>query len=279
MDITGVETGFATVNHAQLYYEIAGEGQPFVMIHAGIADSRQWNNEFAHFSERFRVLRYDLRGYGKSEPVEGEYSHLADLSALLDRLHLDQPLILMGCSMGGSLALNFALTYPSGVKALILVDSGPTGLELDTPDPDELFKEAEQAYDSGDLERASEIETRIWFDGMGRNPDQVDQAMRRLVYEMNYIALSNQAKGLGVRTPDTAFPAAARLGELDMPVLILIGDQDLPYMIAAADYMVERISSARKMIIEDAAHLPNMDQHEKFQKIVSTFLEEIGPGN
>ena len=81
------QSGFATLNHAHIYYEMAGEGQPFIMIHAGIADSRQWNNEFAYFSKRFRVVRYDLRGYGKSEPVEGEFSHLQDMAALLDYLN------------------------------------------------------------------------------------------------------------------------------------------------------------------------------------------------
>ena len=133
MDEIRVDSGFANINNARIYYEIAGRGQPFVMIHAGVADSRQWNNEFASFANRFRVLRYDLRGYGKSEPVEGEFSHLQDLKTLVDYLHLDEPLILMGCSMGGGLAMNFALTYPSKTKALIMVDSGPPGLERQEP--------------------------------------------------------------------------------------------------------------------------------------------------
>ena len=273
MNDSRADTGFAAINNDQIYYEIAGEGQPFVMIHAGVADSRQWNNEFAHFVERFCVLRYDLRGYGKSEPVEGEFSHLQDLSALLDFLQLDPPVILMGCSMGGGLAMDFALTYPSKTKALIMVDSGPTGLELDTPGPDDLFEEAEEAYKAGDLDRVAEIETQIWFDGMGRTPGQVNPAMRQLAHEMNRTALSHDAKGLGKRIPDTEVPAVERLGELSVPVLVVVGDQDIPYMLAAADHMVEKIPSAQKGIIADAAHLPNMDQPDEFQRIVTEFLE------
>ncbi len=68
-------SGFAEINSARLYYEVAGQGPPFVMIHAGVADSRQWNEELRHFSEQFRVLRYDMRGYGKSEPVAGDFNH------------------------------------------------------------------------------------------------------------------------------------------------------------------------------------------------------------
>lgn len=272
MDKTRIDSDFAAINGAHIFYEIAGEGQPFVMIHAGVADNRQWNNEFGYFADRFRALRYDLRGYGKSEPVEGEFSHLQDLIALLDTLHLDQPLILMGCSMGGGLAMDFSLTNPSKVKALIMVDSGPSGLELDVPMPAK-FEEVEKAYNEGDLDRVAELETQIWFDGMGRTPTQVNQSMRRLAYAMNRNALAHDAKRLGKRLPDTNTPAAELLGALKIPVLIVVGAHDTPYILAAADHMIEKIPSCRKVIIEDAAHLPNMDHPGEFRKIVTEFLE------
>lgn len=273
IDETRVEAGFAAINDARIYYEMAGEGQPFVMIHAGIADRRQWNNEFSHFANRFRVLRYDMRGYGLSEPVDGEFSHLQDLWSLLDHLHLDRPVVLMGCSMGGSLAMDFALAYPSMVKSLIMVGSRPSGLKSDTPEPPE-FAEAEKAFNAGDLDRVAEIETHLWFDGTGRTPGQVDQAMRHLVFEMNRIALSYEAMGLGKRVPDAAVPAAGRLSELKIPVLIILGAHDIPYVPEAAAYMIEKIPSARKVIIEDAAHLPNMDQPGQFQSVITEFLNE-----
>src|SRR5207249_4893643 len=112
-------------NGARIYYEIAGDGDPFLMIHAGVADSRQWDNEFAYFASHYRVVRYDMRGYGKSEPVDGEYRHVQDLAALLDHLEIDRPIIAMGCSMGGGVAMSLGLSKPSMVKALIMVDSGP----------------------------------------------------------------------------------------------------------------------------------------------------------
>lgn len=163
------DSGLAAINDALIHYEIAGEGQTFVMIHAGVADTRQWNSEFAHFADRFRVVRYDLRGYGKSEPVDGEFSDLRDLNALLDHLHADGPFAVMGCSIGGGLAMDLALAQPSRVKALTMVDAGPTGLELDVPAPAK-FEEAEKAYNEGDLDLLAELETQIWFDGMGRTP-------------------------------------------------------------------------------------------------------------
>ena len=268
------KTGFVNIDGAQIYYETAGKGTPFVMIHAGVADSRQWNNEFALFARNYQVLRYDMRGYGKSEPVDGEFSHMSDLVSLLNALELQGPIVMMGCSMGGGLAMDFALTHPSRMRALIMVGSGPSGLELDVPTPAK-FAEAEEAYKAGDLDLTAEIETQIWFDGTDRAPQQVNQAMRKLAYEMNRKALDHEAKELGKRLPNTDTPAFDRLKELSIPVLVIVGAHDTPYILAAADYMIEKIPSTRKAIIEDAAHLPNMDQPQEFQTIVNAFLESL----
>lgn len=271
MTIPNLHAGFAPIDDARIFYEITGKGTPFIMIHAGVADSRQWNNEFAHFAGRFQVLRYDLRGYEKSEPVVGEFSHLQYLVALLDYLDLHQPLILMGCSMGGGLALDFALAHPDRVNALILVGSGPGGLEIDAPEWDK-FGEAEQAYLAGDMDRLVELETQIWFDGVGRTSAQVNSGMRRLACEMNRLALAHAAKGLGERLPNAEIPAAGRLAELAVPILAVIGEHDVPYLHLAADYMAEHIPSARKVVMADAAHLANMDHPDVFRRIVEEFL-------
>ena len=265
------KSGFVNVGDARLYYETAGQGIPFVMIHAGVADSRQWNNEFSFFANHYQVIRYDMRGYGKSEPVDGEFNHLDDLAAILNALGIQEPALIMGCSMGGGLAMDFALTHPDRVRALILVGSGPSGLELDVPSPAK-FADAEKAFEAGDLDLVAEIETQIWFDGSGRTPEQVNQGMRNLLYEMNRLALAHEAKQLGKRIPNSPVPAFDRLADLKIPVLIIAGAHDTPYILAAADYMVERIPSAQKVIIEDAAHLPNMDHPDEFQTHVTNFL-------
>jgi pimeloyl-ACP methyl ester carboxylesterase len=267
-------SGYAPVNHAGIYYEVAGDGAPLVMIHAGVADRRQWDNEFAYFRGDYLVLRYDLRGYGNSEPVEGEFSHMADLLGLLDYLRLDRPLILMGCSMGGGLAMDFALTHPSRARALIMVDAGPSGLELDVAKHPKSA-DAEKAYDEGDLDLVAELETQIWFDGMGRTASRVNPAMRKLVYDMDRRGLALDAKHLGKRLPDASVPAAGRLEELKVPVLIIVGAHDVPYMQSAASYMVERLPLAEKVILPDSAHLSNLDHPQDFQRIVSTFLDGL----
>ena len=274
MSMNQAESGYAPIGEAQLYYETDGQGTPFVMIHAGVADRRQWNNEFASFADSYRVIRYDMRGYGKSEPDEGEFSHLGDLLGLLDFLKIDEPIILMGCSMGGGLAMDFTLAHPTRVKALIMVGSGPGGLQLDVPTSPK-FAEVEKAFEAGDLERVAELETQIWFDGTDRSPEQVDPAMRNLLYEMNRLALAHEVKQLGKRLPNSPQPAFDRLDELDLPVLIVVGTQDTPYILAASEYMREKILSAQVVRFEDAAHLPNMDHPQEFQAAVREFLQSL----
>src|ERR671913_2365380 len=105
------ETGEAEVNGARVYYEVAGEGEPLVLVHAGIADSRMWEDQLTAFADRYRVIRYDMRGFGRTEIVEGPFSHHEDLHSLLNFEGLDR-VPLRGCSMGGGAVLAFALQYP-----------------------------------------------------------------------------------------------------------------------------------------------------------------------
>jgi pimeloyl-ACP methyl ester carboxylesterase len=121
---------------------------------------------------------------------------------------------------------------------------------------------AAAANKAGDLDLAAELEAQIWFDGMGRTPQQVNQAMHKLALDMNRNALANEARNLGQRLPDTEVQAATRLDQLRIPVLVVTGDQDIPYIQAAADYMMAHIPAAQRAVIADAAHLPNMDHPE-----------------
>lgn len=267
-------TGYAPVKGAQLYYEVAGEGHPVIFLHAGVADHRAWDGQVAEFAHKYRVVRYDLRGFGKSEPVEGEYAHHDDLLALMDYLDITSA-VLIGNSMGGGAALNVALLHPEKVSALVLVGSAPDDLELDVSDPP-LFRDAEAAWKAGDYDLMAEIEARIWFDGEGRTPDQVDPARRAHMLDMNRLALAHAVKRIGKVRPPLEPGSASRLHELSMPVLVLVGALDIAYMLAAADVMVEKIRNARKVVMQNTAHLPGLEYPEAFNQIVLDFLADAG---
>lgn len=268
-----VESGYAQVKGARLYYELAGVGAPFVMIHAGIADCRMWEGEFDAFKRSHRVLRFDMRGYGRSLPVDGEFNIQDDCEALLSSLGITDPIILMGCSMGGGLAIDFALSHPEAVAALILVGSDPAGLELDADWPDELLAQSEAAFEAGDVDRVAELDMRIWFDGVGRSPQDVDARARQVAFDMARRVTEHELKGIGTHVrKQAAMPAARRLRELLMPALIVIGENDLPYLKLAADFMAASIPNAAKVVIPNAGHLPNMEHPALFQDALRDFL-------
>src|SRR5947209_8694969 len=107
----GARSGLVSVHGTDLYYEELGEGHPVILLHAGIADSRMWDEQMPVLAERYRVVRYDLRGFGRSKMVAGAFSHRADLAALLDALGIASA-ALVGCSFGGRVATEFALEFP-----------------------------------------------------------------------------------------------------------------------------------------------------------------------
>ncbi len=272
--MTSVKTGYADVNGARLYYEIAGQGTPLVMIHAGISDSRMWEFEFVSFAVSHHVMRFDMRGYGKSHPVPGEFNILDDLTTLLAELNLTGPLILMGCSMGAGLALDFALENPGRTRALILVGGGPAGFEAEAEEPDELFAESERAFENGELDRVAELDMQIWFDGFGRSPNPAKAAARAKAFEMARQVTELEYKRIGKHARKTAaVQAAERLHEIKAPCLIIVGENDLPFLIKAAEFMQERLPNAKLAAMADAAHLPNMEHPAQFRTIVDDFLK------
>jgi pimeloyl-ACP methyl ester carboxylesterase len=267
------ETGTAEVNGARIYYEVAGEGEPLVLVHAGIADSRMWESQIAAFAGRYRVIRYDLRGFGRTQMVEGPFSHHEDLRGLLDFLGVERA-HLVGCSMGGGAVLDFALVYPERVGNLVLVGSAVGGFRPDFGPPKE-WDELVAADEAGDLERVSELEVRMWVDGPGRSPEDVEAQVRDLVREMNLIALQNEAAGLGEEWEPEP-PAADRLQDVQAPTLLIVGDEDQPRIFAAVDLLEKELPNARKIVMHGTAHLPNMERAEEFNTIVLNFLQDHG---
>ncbi len=260
---------FAALNGTEFYYEVAGEGRPLVLLHAGIADSRMWDEQFANFAQHYRVVRYDLRGYGQTALVDAPYSHHADLLQLLDYLDISQAQ-LCGCSMGGTTALDFALAYPQRVSALILVACQPSGHDYKSEPPAQR-EEMYAKFDAGDYAGVAELEVQMWVDGPHRTPEQVDATLRQRVREMDTIALQNEALELGDYQPLDP-PAATRLDQVRVPTLIISGALDRPAMLHAAELMGRTIVGAHTAVIAGTAHLPSMEQPALFNQLVLEFL-------
>jgi pimeloyl-ACP methyl ester carboxylesterase len=274
-DLKNHSSGFADVNGARIYYEIAGEGHPVALIHAGIADSRMWNHQFAEFAQTYRVLRFDARGYGQSSLPPGEYSWRGDLYELTRQLGIERA-YLIGVSMGGGAAIDAALERPDFVAALIAVGPGVSGFNVSDPEDEAVYEQVEAAVKAGDLQRANELEVHLWADGPGRTPEQVNPAVRDLVREMNWITYTHLKEAEQAKTQPLEPPAAGRLGDIHVPALAIIGDQDLFGIKQAVDLIAANVPGARKVVMHDTAHVPNMEKPEEFNRIVLDFLGSLG---
>jgi len=269
------QSGFAELNGTKFYYEVMGAGEPLVLIHAGIADCSMWDEQCHVFAQQYQVIRYDMRGYGQTALVDEPYAHYQDLKSLLDFLGIQQAHVL-GCSLGGTTALDFTLAYPSRVRSLIAVACRPEGYVFQSAPPPQLDA-MEAAFQAGDFEQLSELEVQLWVDGPSRTPDQVDAALRDRVRAMNVVALKNEAAEVGQPQPLDP-PAAQRLAEISAPTLVVIGDLDRSVMLSAADFMTQTIPHAHKVVIEGTAHLPSMEKPALVNQIVLDFIGKLTGG-
>lgn len=255
-----------------IYAEVAGEGPQLVLVHEGICDSRMWDLQWEQWSRSRRLLRVDLRGFGRSPLEAGPFAHARDVIEAIER-HGFGPTALLGVSLGGRVALEVALARPELVSALVLVAPGMPGHEWS----EELrarWGEEEAAFEAGDLDGAVEASLRTWVDGPRREPEDVDPVVRSLVGEMQRRAYELQ--GAVDEDEEELFveDVAQRLGDVRAPTLVIVGEEDQPDMHAIAKRLAAEIPGARLETIADTAHVPSMERPREFDELVLPFLEE-----
>jgi pimeloyl-ACP methyl ester carboxylesterase len=267
--------GYLDLGDGQLYYETNGEGMPLILSHAAFLDSGMFDALWKPLAKQFRVIRYDMRGYGKSSPVNGPVSQREDLDRLLNHLGVTSA-HLVGSSNGGLISLDLTLEQPERVASLTLVDAPPSGF-VPQGAPPRYMLEMFDAMQHGDIELASELQIRIWLDGQYREPGEVDSKLRNRALEMNRIPVSQntffitEAQPLNPLDP----PAIARLESVSCPTLIVAGSLEHPEILRIADEMAKRIPNARKAIIEGSGHVPSYEQPEAFLRLLLDFLANV----
>jgi pimeloyl-ACP methyl ester carboxylesterase len=264
-------SGFLDINGASLYYEEAGSGFPVVFVHAGIADHRMWDDQFPVVAEKYRAIRFDMRGYGQSKMVKGPYSLRDDLYKLLRHLGVEKA-VLVGCSRGGATIIDFTLEHPEMVAGLVPVGSGLSGYE-NQGKPPKIWDDLEAAFNAGDLEKVNALEIQLWVVGLKRKPEQIDPAVYQKALEMNRIALqtpSDMGKPIELEPP-----AAAGLKEIQVPALVIYGDYDEPNIAKIASLLGYGIPNAKVICMTGTAHLPNMERPDEFNMVLSSFLDGV----
>lgn len=267
-----IQSGLININGTDMYYEIAGQGEVLVLAHAGFVDSRMWDAQWNILTRQFRVLRFDMRGFGQSAPILGPVSRHDDLYQLLQKLGI-QRAHFIGSSISGTAVLDLALEHPEMVKSLAMVCSSPSGFELQGEPPRYLF-DMLGAMQASDFGQATELAIRIWFDGMYREPHQVDSTMREWLKEMNRVPMACNTFFIGDSQPLNPLdpPAVTRLNEVKQPILLIVGDLDHPEVVRSMELMAEEIPQADYVVIENTAHLPSVEKADEFNQIILDFL-------
>ncbi|GGS72478.1 alpha/beta hydrolase [Planobispora rosea] len=277
-------------NGVRLAYDEAGKGSPgtpaVVFVHAGIADRRMWDHQFRALSASHRVIRYDWRGYGESGDAEGEFAHHEDLLALLDALRVERA-VLVGCSMGGSYAVEAALAAPGRVAGLVPICSGLSGHEWP---PEMLAQARERVHGSVPAERLSAYRARIgpvdpadveamaraqvlWqVAGPGRGREDLAPEVWEKAVEMCRGVFTRLWSGPASTERQLDPPARGRLGEVRQPTLVVNGLADVPGIQQVSGLLSEGIEGSRRIDLPDTGHLPPLERPAEITAALAGFL-------
>jgi len=262
-----VVTGMAQVDGARLYYETAGKGRVVVFVHGGLADSRVWDDQFKKFARHFRVVRYDLRGFNRSDFPQNAFSHVDDLYALLKFLKIEKA-SLVGSSLGGIIIADFALEHPEMVEKLVFSAAGLRG------DKSPRNEQSLAAYKAAE-EKGMKAAIALWHEHQFFVAGKTDAEFRRRTEQM----LIDNYKYWGP-TPQTIQVTWAkqmtidRLSEIKASVLVIVGDRDVPAILMIADTLATKIGGAKKEVIAGVSHHLMMGKPREYNRIVLDFLKE-----
>jgi len=247
------------------HHETAGSGPAVVLVHAGICDGRMWDPQWRSLAADHRVVRLDLRGFGRSPLPPDGFAHARDLLDVMDAAGVDRA-ALVGASMGGRVVLEAAVAAPQRVTALVLAGAGLPGHDW-SQDVRDYWEAEAAAFERGDLAAATDLNVDFWVGPAG--PE-----VRGRVREMQLRAFELQA---GVtEDPEVALvpDVAGRIGELSQPALVVAGVLDHPDILAIADELEQGLENATAARIPAAAHLPSLEQPAAFDAVVAPFLAQ-----
>jgi len=261
-------SGQAEVNGTKLHYESAGRGPAVVFLNGGGLDSRMWDDQFAAFAELYRVIRYDYRGSGRSEPAQEKFSHLDDLAALLDILKVEAA-VLIGASAGAALALDYTLAHPQRVRGLVLVSPGLSGQQLSEANQKRIEAMLAVAREGNAREFAKKVLDDPHFIPAAENPSAREKARQILIDNIERFRAEDLAQ-------PPARPAAGRLAEIGAPALILLGGRDHPEQLAVGEMLESGMRGAKTVVFFGSGHMVNLENPDRFNKTVLEFLAERG---
>lgn len=271
--------GTLFVNGAKLYYEEAGEGEAVILLHAHSVDSRMWDAQFEAFEKHYRVIRYDLRGYGKSAMPDPRrfFRHIDDLIGLMKQLDVPKA-HLIGLSLGSMVAVDCLALHPEKVLS---VSAASSGLYVKEEDQWLPFTEEEQ-YEKDCTAKEVNICSfkKEWISGLlgncGPYRDKIKDELGCMienwsawqpVYERRWPLIGPSIVKL------------LRERQADLPLLVLIGEEDSIGSRQSSHQLAALIPSAETVYLPQSGHMSNMETPELFNNTIMSFLHKCRNSN
>jgi 3-oxoadipate enol-lactonase len=266
--------GKITAGGFDVYYESQGAGEAILFLHAGLQDHRMWEEQVTKLSEQFTVITIDQPFHGNTLGSDTTTLVADVVKHILDTLRVEKTSV-VGLSMGGATALDFATMNPQRVNKLILIAPGIPGFERDhkmdtlTSGWYPRFTAALEAKDSAE---AARIFTRTWAEGPTRSKDSLKAPVSQYVYNTTLMNIrKHQMAGWPVLSDKP--PIVDRLAQIQLPVLIIHGDKDLPYISEGCIYLEETIPGAKRVLLNNVAHMLNIEKPKEVNKLIADFVK------
>jgi 3-oxoadipate enol-lactonase len=271
-----VEKSYADINGGKIYYEIAGEGKPVILVHGPCADHTMWDYQFAELSKSYQVIRYDTRGWGRSDAATKDFSNSDDLYQLAKYLKIDK-FAVIGESGGESTIISFIIAHPAMISCLILNSNELSGLS-DNSTPGQKQEHAIRNKRISDIESRSAdykeaIEYLINEDTFCRVEDSGAKTILREMYE-KCASRAEDKKYSNTPYLWQIGPAKARplLAKFEPPTLMIIGERD--HQIQSEQEAKRIIDNCRLLIIKDAGYFVMLNKPREFNEAVLRFFAE-----
>lgn len=275
---------------SELAFDEVGVGPPLVLLHGYPFDRSMWRGQIDFLTVNgFRVLAPDLRGFGEmsdklqfvanADPGDTERQAEAcrtittmedmagDVAALMDKLAIDQAII-CGLSMGGYVAFDFTHLFPERVRALVL--AGTRAPADNEEEKQARFQQVKQMLTSGMDEIAKSTLPKLLAPRTFHERPEVVARVRKMILKANPQGAAAAQRGMAARRD-----YSDDLAGINLPTLVIVGREDSIRPVADAKFMQKGITGSRLEIIEDAAHMTNMEQPEAFNKAVLGFLQTL----
>ena len=238
-----------------------GDGPPLVLLHPGVGDSRIWDPILPALAAKYRLIRYDARGFGESPAPAAQFSLLRDLVAVLDHYKVERAPI-VGCSQGGGTALGLALEQPERVPALVLLCPGISGFpRYDDPDePAELQADWDRGVAAGDVDALASVMQRVWGKS-GATSEAMEQFRSAARAALSTGDLEQQDP-----------PVYDRLAEISVPVSLLVGDADFPPTVDSNKAAAARIPGCEFTLVPGMDHLPPLREPDLVLRTITSTL-------